>query len=629
LATLVRVGPSILVLLLASAIRFPNYDVAWFGIDQVYFLSEARRILAGATDVVGPLSSGLNLLGPVYSYLLAGLLSIRNDATFLGVFGAACEVAGAWLVFDTGRRMAGTTAGGMAALLYAVSPITVLSTRLIWNPSLLPMMVAFGWWMAVRYAEAPTLARLVGTALVAGLMLPLHPTGIFPAAGVVGAALLSRVPPLQQLAAAAIAGLLPLVPTLVRLTRRTGDVGTLGTLFTFPSDFFSTIGAIVTLYLGFPARLAPDDRSATIAAAGLYVLAALATIGALRRMWVADRQRRIWIALVVTCVVYLVAAAIYSGGLTWYYLLAFVPMCALLVAGALGALPSRVQPAGVAVVIACALAQVVFLARFDVAARDSGLLHINSARLMIRRPPGEAYSLTMREVRTISHDAAGIVPDGATALMSVHGIRGELWRESGAEFMPWAAAPRSERRVQFTVVGRGAAPLKEDAHLLGAAVCATERDEIVWRLQHRALPGWETPQFSEEQWLPLELPRRTEAPSLAADDPRFASWRSGRVVLRGRYAVRTTGRRRLVAVTAHSPPGNPVSLTEIFINSVAVTPAKARVMYGIYLNQEWLLDVTDRVTLGENLIALGFASPVNTFDLDVFEVPCSDREFYF
>jgi hypothetical protein len=624
-----RVGPSILVLVIAAAIRLPHYDVAWFGIDQVYFLSEARRILAGATDVVGPLSSGLNLLGPLYSYLLAGLLWIRNDAAFLGLFNVFCEIAGTWFVFDAARRLANTMAGIVAAVTYAVSPILVLSTRLIWNPSLLPMMVAIGWWMAVRYGERPSLPRLTITALVAGLMLPLHPTGLFPAAGVVLAALLQHPPPVAHLAVAAIAGALPLLPTLLRMSTRSGDVSTLGTLLAFPSDFFSTVPAVITLFLSFPARLSPSDRAAEIAAAALYITAALAAVGAVRGTLQAGRQRWIWVALSLTSVVYLIAAAIYSGGLTWYYLLAFAPMCALFVARAIGGLPARAQVALATVVIAGAIAQVAFLQRFDSAAKETGLLRIDSSRVMIRRAPGEAFSLTMREVRAISHEAVQIVADGATALQSVHGMRGELWRESGAEFMPWAAAPQPVRDTHFTVVGRNAAALTENAKLLATSVCASTRDDIRWRGQHRALPGWETAGFADDHWFELPLPRRTAAPSLSADNPRFSEWRTGRLVLRGRYTVRRPGGKRLLAITTHSPPGAPVPITELFVNGVPMMPTKARVMYGIYLNQEWLIDVTDRVTAGENLIAIGFLSPSNTFDLDVFEVPCTDSEFYF
>jgi uncharacterized membrane protein len=612
---LARVVPSILVLAIAAAIRFPNYDVAWFGIDQVYFLAEARRILGGATDVVGPLSSGLNLLGPLYSYLLAGLLWIRNDAAFLGLFGAACEVVGAWFVFDAARRLAGTTAGVAASVTYAVSPILVLSTRLIWNPSLLPMTVAVGWWMAVRYAQKPTAWRLIGTALAAGCMLPLHPTGLFPAAGVVLAALLGRMPSIPQLIVAGLVGLLPLLPTILRMTRRAGDVGALGSLLSVPADALSTVPAVVTLLLSFPARLAPGDVTARIAAGSLYALAAIGTVGAVRGIMRSNVERHIWIGLAVTCAVYLAATAMYSGGLTWYYLLAFVPMCALFVAGAFAGLNPRPQLTGALLVVACAMTQVAFLYRFDETAKSTGLLSVNSSRVMIRRAPGDAYSLTMREVRSISTAIARVIPDGATALMSVHGIRGELWRESGAEFMPPSAAPQSPSPTQVTVVANG--------------VCASTGDGIAWRAHQRALPGWETAQYPDSTWYPVRLPRHTDAPSLSADNPRFVEWRAPRLVLRGRYTIGADRRRRLLAVTAHSPPATVIAMPEIFVNGRPLAVSRERVMYGIYRNHEWLIDATEHVHTGENLIALGFASTGNAFDLDVFEVPCPDGEFYF
>jgi hypothetical protein len=304
-------------------------------------------------------------------------------------------------------------------------------------------------------------------------------------------------------------------------------------------------------------------------------------------------------------------------------------MCALFVARAIGGLPRLAHVAIVVIAILCAIAHAAFLIRFDNAAKNTGLLRIDSSRVMIRRAPGEAFSLTMREVRSVSREVSTVIADGATALQSVHGLRGELWRESGAEFMPWAAAPQRERPTHFMVAGPNAAPVKEAARVLGNAVCAGPRDEIQWRGQHRGLPGWETTAFSDQEWFALPIPRRTEAASLAADNPRFSEWRTGRLVLRGRYAVRTPGRKRFIAITTHSPPGAPVSLTEFFMNGVAITPSKSRVMYGIYLNQEWLVEITNHVSAGESLIAIGVVSTGKLFDIDVFEVPCTDSEFYF
>ena len=98
---------SALVLVAAVAVRLPHYDVAWFGVDQVFFMAEARRIVSGHWDAKGPLASGLNIVGPLYSYLLAVPTWFNDRPDVVGLLNVVCEVAACWLVFDAARRFAG------------------------------------------------------------------------------------------------------------------------------------------------------------------------------------------------------------------------------------------------------------------------------------------------------------------------------------------------------------------------------------------------------------------------------------------------------------------------------------------------------------------------------------------
>ncbi len=141
------------VLATACVSRLRNYDLGWFGWDQAYFLAEARRVAAGDFDVTGPLAVGVNVIGPLYSYVLGGLLWMGGDAGFLALCNALLEVAAVGLVFVSARRLSGLAGAIAAAVTYASVPVLVLSTRMIWNPSWLPALSVVGWWLVLRYTE--------------------------------------------------------------------------------------------------------------------------------------------------------------------------------------------------------------------------------------------------------------------------------------------------------------------------------------------------------------------------------------------------------------------------------------------------------------------------------------------
>jgi hypothetical protein len=621
---------SALVLGFAALIRFRHYDIAWFGLDQIYFMAEARRILAGHFDVVGPLASGLNIIGPLYSYLLAGLLWIRDDPRFLGLFSVTCEVIASWFVYDTARRVAGPAAGIAAAVTYVTAPVLVLSTRMIWNPTLVPALVALGWWLVVRYVQAPSSAKLVGVALISGLTLTLHATGVFHAAGLMLAVLVARRPTLRQLLAALVAGVLPLVPVILLLKSNTTDVGVLGSRFAWPGEFLPIIKGLCEIVLNFPRAFA-RDWSADLAASVLRVQAIVATLGLAYALVGRSAYWPVWVGVTVAVVSNVASAIFYAGSISWHYFIALVPIACLCGAQAIGSLPRwRVTAAGLMSSLAASL--LLFIGQVDGEAIASGLIRVDAGLVGFRVASVIGYSPTVRELHNLGHTLREVIPDGSTAMLMAHGIRGDLWRETGAEFMPKGDSPRSDWPTQFMLMGPGATPLIPSARMLGERVCVFERSPLVtWKSRHGALSaGWELPDFIDGDWIALELPRRTTGPSLAGPFRALATWRVPQMLLRGRFTVDALQRQRAFSVSIHGVGSSQHWIAQVAVNGKPLAVTRERVMYSsMTRNQEWLIDLTSALRTGENVIALAIDGQVPAFDLDVFEVPCLDREWYY
>lgn len=618
-----------LVFAIAALVRLPHYDVAWFGLDQVYFMAEARRVLAGHFDVVGPLASGLNIIGPLYSYLLAGLLWIRDDPGFLGLFSVTCDVIASWLVYDAARRVAGPAAGIAAAVTYVTAPVLVLSTRMIWNPTLLPALVALGWWLVVWYVQAPSSAKLVGVALISGLTLTLHATGVFHAAGLMLAVLVARRPTLRQLLAALVAGVLPLVPVILLLKSNTTDVGVLGSRFAWPGEFLPIIKGLSEIVLNFPRAFA-RDWSADLAASVLRVQAIVATLGLAYALVGRSAYWPVWVGVTVAVVSNVASAIFYAGSISWHYFIALVPIACLCGAQAIGSLPRwRVTAAGLMSSLAASL--LLFIGQVDGEAIASGLIRVDAGLVGFRVAPVIGYSPTVRELRNIGHTLREVIPDGSTAMLMAHGIRGDLWRETGAEFMPKGDSPRYDWPTQFMLMGPGATPLVPTARMLDDRVCVFEPSmPLTWKSQHGTLPaGWELPGFVDDDWASLELPRRVAGPSLAGPFRALATWRAPLTSLRGRFTPETLDRRRVFSVVIKGVGSSQYWIAMVAVNGKQVAVTRERMMYSsLSRNQEWLIDIGSEIRAGENIIAVAVDANVPAFDLDVFEVPCADAEWY-
>jgi hypothetical protein len=623
-----RVRSGLFVLVFAGLVRLPHHDISWFGNDQINFVAEARRVLSGDWNIVGPLAAGLNIVGPLYSYLLAGLLWIGKDAAFVTLVNALCEVVAAWLVYDTARRLSGNAAGVVAGVLYASAPVLVISNRLIWNPSLVPAAIALGCWLVVRYTERPTTGRLLVVALVCGLTPTLHATGIFVVAGWV-IVLLSTRPTLRQLAVAAVVAALPQTPLLVRMLGNSSSGRSLAQSFA-ANDVLATLEGIRAMMLRFPIGALGDDWSAAPSAIVLHLDALVAVIGLAIGVARRGRYRAVWMGLSAALFLHLAGSIVYSGHLAWYYFTSLAPIGCLCVGHAVEAWrPWRIPAA--ALIALLALTHVVFVYHFDRRAIEMGLIRFPAdGRLTLRFPTGgPTHGITVREVEQVSVALANTFSDGVTAMRASHGARGELWREAGAEPMPRVPIPPVTWGREFVLMGREPLVLDQSARLVGARVCSFDRPRASWRDWPGEVPaGWDLPEFPDGRWYELDIPRRMMAP-LSAGPAVPGLWRNPRQSFRGRVPIEDPSRPRLYAVVLHSHGYSQHWITRFSVNGIEVGPAKSRVIpSSVFRNEEWLFDVTKQLRQGQNLIAVAVDGTTQAFDVDIFEVPCLDREWY-
>ncbi len=129
------------ILCVAAFVRLYRIDLTWYFLDHVRDVSTAIAIAsAKAFPLVGPLigwTSGR--LGPLYFYLIAPPFAITHDPIAGFVFVALANVLAVFLCYRFTREYFGTPVALIASALFAVFPLGVFSSRVLWNPGLVPL----------------------------------------------------------------------------------------------------------------------------------------------------------------------------------------------------------------------------------------------------------------------------------------------------------------------------------------------------------------------------------------------------------------------------------------------------------------------------------------------------------
>jgi 4-amino-4-deoxy-L-arabinose transferase-like glycosyltransferase len=145
----------VLVVVLAAWLRLRDLDLVEFTLDESVAVDLARGLLDGRLPSVGLTSSVGALNPPLFVYLMAVPLALRDDplaaTAFVGLL-AAVAVAFTYVVL---RPRFGALAAIVAAGLFATAPWAVLYGRKIWAQDLLPVFTTSLLWSMFVVLERP------------------------------------------------------------------------------------------------------------------------------------------------------------------------------------------------------------------------------------------------------------------------------------------------------------------------------------------------------------------------------------------------------------------------------------------------------------------------------------------
>lgn len=184
------------ILLIAAFLRL--YRIG----DYMTFLGDEGRdaivvynILHGQFTLLGPASSvGGFFLGPIYYYFMAPFLYLSNyDPAGPAVMVALFGVATVFLLYMVASEFLGKTAGFVAALLYAISPLIIAYSRSSWNPNPLPFFSILTLYLLYKGVKKNKWFFFVISGISYGVMLQLHYVALFVGAVIIVYVILARL----------------------------------------------------------------------------------------------------------------------------------------------------------------------------------------------------------------------------------------------------------------------------------------------------------------------------------------------------------------------------------------------------------------------------------------------------
>ena len=134
------------VLALAAWLRFRHLELVEFKADEATAVDLARRVLDGHLPSVGLTSSVGALNPPLFVYLTAVPLAIRDDPLAATAFVGLLAVVAVGLTYVVLRPRFGALAALAAAALFATAPWAVLYGRKIWAQDMLPVFTVSLLW---------------------------------------------------------------------------------------------------------------------------------------------------------------------------------------------------------------------------------------------------------------------------------------------------------------------------------------------------------------------------------------------------------------------------------------------------------------------------------------------------
>ncbi len=165
------------ILLIAAFYRvFKIADYMTFLGDEGRDVLVVYNILHGDLTLLGPTSSvGGFFLGPIYYYFMAPFLFIFNyDPVGPAVMVALLGIATVWFTYKVTKEFFGKTAGLIASLLYAISPLVVVYSRSSWNPNPMPFFTLLCLYVLYKGVANKKLIYFFTAGVIYGILMQLH-----------------------------------------------------------------------------------------------------------------------------------------------------------------------------------------------------------------------------------------------------------------------------------------------------------------------------------------------------------------------------------------------------------------------------------------------------------------------
>jgi 4-amino-4-deoxy-L-arabinose transferase-like glycosyltransferase len=140
---------------LAGWLRLRDLDLVEFKLDEAIAVDLARRLLDGDFLTVGLRSSVGAHNPPLFVYLTAIPLALRDDPLAATAFVGVLAVAAVTLTYFVLRPRFGALAALGAAALFATAPWPVLYGRKLWGQSVLPVVAVALLWSMFAVLERP------------------------------------------------------------------------------------------------------------------------------------------------------------------------------------------------------------------------------------------------------------------------------------------------------------------------------------------------------------------------------------------------------------------------------------------------------------------------------------------
>jgi hypothetical protein len=649
------------ILILGAWVRLSALDLGWFHEDQVRDGMVALGILSGRDfPLVGPaVQARLNLFGPLYFYLLAIPYGVSANPVVGIAFLNMLNLGSIYLTYRLGTAMFGPSVGLIAAALYAVFPMAVLSGKALWNPGFIPFFSTLFLWTLWRFLVERRPWMLALVLVLLGVLLQIHLSGgIFVLLLPVALLLYRPALRLQPLLAGLLGVALLFAPyVLFEIQQGFPDARKLLTWAANPPDvsFWAIVGRGFWRPFLLPEQVGmalPEGGSTVVFQVVQRVELSLLVLGLLvlivRMIKTEDRRPYcilgLWYALPFAIVPLSRVEAV------WYYFDILYP-APFLAVGLLTQIAPNYWSKGhdrwpnqrwcrlalSAVISGLMVVQVGFLLSFERAVSRSGVFPI-PAEIALQYPNPHWHMATSWVVMPMRFAQAlakrfrhefGV--DHAILERQAHGSMYEFFREGKGFFMAHMSRPTPSKPVDATLhylllrddIRGSAEPGRE---------VVVEPYRIVtyhpmiryesWRWSVSPEAWWWKTEFDDAAWSQVTLPARQAAdPSRYDYGPiPYAQWPPASVAFRGWIDVPTLGQSVWLVLNIREPCSTAHTVEALHLNGQPIELAHT-VLSNIYnaCNFEVQAEITSALRLGANLITFEIMGTSGSFDLDVYE----------